>query len=89
MPMQTRETAARQLRTLAGEAWGNVEDDKENETSAALLQLALDMMLDGPVTAWAHAEASLNGISGADDYRQQASEIMGPLLKTKGRKRAS
>jgi hypothetical protein len=47
--MQTRETAARQLRTLAGEAWGNVEGDRENETSAALLHLALDMMLDGPV----------------------------------------
>ncbi len=87
--MQTRETAARQLRTLAGEAWGNVEDDKENATSAALLQLALDMLLDGPVTAWAHAEASFRGIAGAADNAHEAGEIMAPLLRAKGRKRAS
>ena len=87
--MQTRETAARQLRTLAGEAWGNVEGDKENETSAALLQLALDLLLDGPGSAWMYALNSLSGIAGAFDYMKQAGEIMAPLLKTKGRKRAS
>jgi hypothetical protein len=87
--MQTRETAARQLRTLAGEAWGNVEGDKENAASAALLQLALDMLLDGPDSAWMFALQSLSGVNDADEYTKQAGEIMAPLLKTKGRKRAS
>lgn len=87
--MQTRETAARQLRTLAGEAWGNVEGDRENATSAALLQLALDMLLDGPESAWMYALNSLSGIAGAFGYMKQAGEIMAPLLKAKGGKRAS
>jgi hypothetical protein len=87
--MQTRETAARQLRTLAGEAWGNVEGDRENATSAALLQLALDMLLDGPEAAWMFALESLSGINDADEYTKRAGEIMAPLLKAKGGKRAS
>lgn len=87
--MQTRETAARQLRTLAGEALGNVEGDRENATSTAILQLAVDLLLDGPEHAWPYAEAALSGAKGAEDYARLASEIMAPLLKAKGGKRAS
>lgn len=80
--MQPTETAARQLRQLAGEAWesGGVKD-----IAATLLQLALDTFLDGPVTAWAYADASLSGIDGGAAYRDLARGIVAPLLKEQKR----
>lgn len=75
-----RLAAARDLRRLAGEAWGNVDGDRGNDTSAALLNLALDVLLDGPVAAWAPADAALRGVANADDYHAQAGSIMAPLL---------
>lgn len=72
--------AARDIRRLAGEAWGNVEGDRGNDAAAALLNLALDVLLDGPVAAWAPADAALRGVANADDYHAQAGSIMAPLL---------
>ena len=71
--------AARDLRRLAGEAWGNVEGDRANDTSAALLNCALDVMLDGAAHALPYVDAQLAGIKGAEDYRAQAREILATL----------